>query len=89
VEHARSSHLDAFILGPRLLEHDILLAVYRHLPAVAGMSFLNVYAQKLDAITVGFVDLVQADRLKAKWWSRVRAEDKRHRFVSKIGRAHV
>ena len=73
----------------RIFIDYILFFIYRQLPGIAGMRFLNVDQIECDLLLVPIIDFVQVGNLPAKRRSGVTTEDQHDRlFASEIGKLH-
>ena len=63
------------VIGGRLVEDDAFSPVHLHLPAVVGMSFLNIDEVELNSFPVTPADLGDSGKRSSKGATCVRAED--------------
>ena len=83
IADARTGNLRAFILVFGVGKQDLLAHVHRQLPAIGGMSFLNVDDEEIDLVAVLPVEFVEGGNLPPKGRSSIATEDQDHGFVPK------
>ena len=80
LRHAEPCKVYALIVALGTGENDFVLLIGLELPEVAGVRLLDIDREKLGAVLVLFVELVERGNLPAKWRSSVAPENEHDGF---------
>ena len=81
VADAGGGHVGALVLGFGIGEEHLLSQVDGQLPAVSGVSLLDVDDEEIDLIAVPAVELIESGNLPPEGRSSITAEDQHHRLT--------
>ena len=73
--------MGALVLGFGIGEEHLLSQVDGQLPAVSGVSLLDVDDEEIDLIAVPAVELIESGNLPPEGRSSITAEDQHHRLT--------